>query len=238
MQDLIEQQRKTETYSALDGKKKTMIDFLSSLQETEPEYYNDDVIKGMMQVSRLTAGTDTSAGTMEWALSLLLNNPEALEKAHEEIEARIGQSRLIEESDLAKLPYLRGVINETFRMNPAAPLLAPHESSEECTVGCFRVPRGTMLLKFKPERFQGMGEGLSYTLLPFGAGRRGCPGAGFALRMVGSALGSLIQCFEWEGNGEEMVDMSEGAGLTVPKAQPLLAKYRPRPIMVGLLSQL
>jgi cytochrome P450 len=83
----------------------------------------------------LSAGTDTSAGTMEWILSLLLNNPQTLVKAQDEIDNLVGQSRLIEESDIAKLPYLCGIINETLRMYPAAPLLVPHESSEECTVG-------------------------------------------------------------------------------------------------------
>ncbi|KAF2309737.1 hypothetical protein GH714_004871 [Hevea brasiliensis] len=231
-----------------------MIDVLLGLQENEPEYYTDDIIRGMMQVL-LSAGSDTSAGTMEWALSLLLNNPEALVKAKAEIAKNIGQAKLIEESDLSKLPYLHGIINETLRIHPTAPLLAPHESSEECTVGGFDVPQGTMLLvnmfaiqndanfwaeptKFKPERFQGLErkkEG--YMLLPFGAGRRGCPGEGLAMRMVGLALGTLVQCFEWERVGEEMVDMKEGSGLTMAKAEPLLAKCRPCPTMVKLLSQ-
>lgn len=203
-----------------------------------------------------TDESDTSAGTMEWALSLLLNNPEALVKARAEIVKNTGETKFIEESDLSELPYLQGIINETLRMRPAAPLLVPHESSEECTVGGFHVPQGTMLLvnmfaiqndakfweeptKFKPERFQAL-EGKKekgYILLPFGAGRRGCPGEGLAMRMVGLALGTLLQCFEWERVGEEMVDMKEGSGLTLPKAQPLLAKCRPCPTMVNLLSQ-
>ncbi|KAM0973418.1 hypothetical protein ACFX2C_016750 [Malus domestica] len=105
-----------------------MVDVLLALQETEPEYYTDEIIRGMLQVI-LAAGTDTSSGTMEWALSLLLNNPEALAKAETEMDIHIGQSRLLEESDLAKLPYLHGIINETLRMYPAGPLLAPHDSS-------------------------------------------------------------------------------------------------------------
>lgn len=204
----------------------------------------------------LTAGSDTSAATMEWALSSLLNNPEILVQAQSEIDTNVGQSRLIEESDLTELQYLQGIIKETLRMYLAAPLLAPHESSEECTIGGFKVPRGTMLLvnvwavqndpkiweepsKFKPERFREMaGEIDKYMLLPFGTGRRGCPGEGLAMRMVGLALGSLIQCFEWVRTGGEMVDMSEGTGITMPRAQPLLAMCRPRPAMVTLLSQL
>ncbi|KAK4366634.1 hypothetical protein RND71_014514 [Anisodus tanguticus] len=193
-----------------------MIDVLLSLQDSEPDYYTDEVIRGMAIVM-LTAGTDTTASTMEWPLSLLLNNPEALKKAQIEIDTHIGESsRLLDDSDLAQLPYLHGIINETLQMCPVGPFLVPHESSDECIIGDFRVPRGTMLLvnlwaiqnnaklwedpnEFKPVRFiefKGQQEGFRLTL--FGNGRRRCPGENLAVHVVGLALGSLVQCFEWE----------------------------------------
>ncbi|KAF8377608.1 hypothetical protein HHK36_030990 [Tetracentron sinense] len=255
MQELIEEHRRMRSKFSDGERKKTMIDVLLSLQETEPEYYTDQIIRGIMLVL-LSAGTDTSSGTMEWALSLLLNNPEVLEKAQDEIDLRVGQERLLDESNMAVLPYLHSIINETLRMYPAGPLLVPHESSEGCIVGGFNVPRGTMLLanmwaihndpkvwaepkKFKPERLEGLeGRRDGFKFMPFGSGRRGCPGEGLAERVVGLALGSLIQCFEWQRVGEELVDMTEGTGLTLPKAHPLEAKCRLRPTMVNLISQL
>lgn len=188
-------------------------------------------------------------------MSLLLNNPEALVKARAEIDRQVGHSRLVEDSDLPNLPYLHGVIKESFRMYPAGPMLVPHESSADCTVGGYRVPRGTLLLvniwaiqndpelwddptKFKPERFvdfQGKKEG-AFLLMPFGYGRRRCPGENMAMRVVGLALATLIQCFEWTRIGREMVDMRVSPGLTTPKAQPLVAKCRPRQVAEKLLS--
>ncbi|OWM70819.1 hypothetical protein CDL15_Pgr014492 [Punica granatum] len=259
MHSLVEQ-HKREAKSGEDPnpegeKNKTLIEVLLSLQESEPEYYKDVTIRSIMLVL-LAAGTDTSAATMEWAMSLLLNHPEVLKKAQAEIDNVVGSDRLVNESDLTRLPYLHCIINETLRMYPAGPLLVPHESSEECHVGGYRVPGDTMLMinlysiqrdpkywpdpeKFKPERFEGM-EGVKdgHKMMPFGSGRRGCPGENLALRMVGMTLGSLIQCFEWGRISEDLVDMTEGTGLTMPKARPLMAKCRPRENMMLLLSQI
>ncbi|KAI7984569.1 Cytochrome P450 81Q32 [Camellia lanceoleosa] len=241
LQGLIDEHRR-------DKSKNTMIDHLLSLQESQPEYYTDEIIKGLIAVMIL-AGTDTSAVTMEWAMSLLVNHPEVLKKARAEINAHVGQGHLIDEHDISKLHYLQAIISETFRLFPAAPLLVPHVSSDGCIIGGFNVPRGTLLLvnawaihrdpkvwddptSFKPERFEG-GEMEGYKLMPFGMGRRACPGAGLAQRVVGLALGSLIQCFEWERVTKEAVDLTEGKGLTMPKAEPLEAMCKARDIIMN-----
>ncbi|KAJ4828734.1 hypothetical protein Tsubulata_025148 [Turnera subulata] len=232
---------------------KTMIDTALSLQEAQPDTYTDEIIKGLI-MTMITAGTDTSSVTIEWALSLLLNHPTVLKKAKAEIDNQVGQYRLVDEDDLSKLPYLQSMINETTRLYPAAPLLVPHLSSDSCTVGGYHIPRGTMLLvnawavqrdpaiwddanTFRPERF--LGQDIDpYKLVPFGVGRRACPGAGLAKRVVGLTLASLIQCFDWERVGEEEVDMSEGTGITMPKAKPLEAMCKARESMVNVLSTL
>ncbi|XAR61941.1 hypothetical protein NMG60_11016497 [Bertholletia excelsa] len=253
MQDLIDQHREMEPGDSSGERKRTMIEILLSLRETEPEYYTDERIKSLMLVLS-QAGSETTALTMEWVMSNLLNNPRVLKKAQSEIDDLVVQDRLIDESDVAKLPYLRWVINETMRMQPVAPLLLPHESSAECTISGFRIPRGTMLMvnawaiqndpriweepgKFWPERFQGLeGSKDRFKLMPFGSGRRACPGEGLAMRVMGLALGSLIQCFDWERVSDDLVDMSAGTGITSHKAQPLVAKCRIRPEMMQLLS--
>ncbi|XP_059428369.1 cytochrome P450 81Q32-like [Corylus avellana] len=216
----------------------TMIHHLLSLQKSQPDYYTDQIIKGLILVL-LLAGTDTSAVTLEWAMSNLLNHPDVLKKARAELDSQIGEENLMDEPDVPKLRYLQSIISETLRLYPAAPLLVPHMSSDDCTIRGYDVPRNTILLvnawamhrdpkvwdnatNFKPERFK-CDEADPHKLMPFGLGRRVCPGAGLAQRTVGLALGSLIQCFEWERVGEEEIDMAEGTGITMPKAVALEA---------------
>ncbi|KAK2635306.1 hypothetical protein Ddye_030098 [Dipteronia dyeriana] len=246
LQALIEEHRKNSGSS-----QNTMIDHLLSLQETQPEYYNDQIIKGLVLVM-LLAGSDTSAVTIEWAMSNLLNHPEVLKKVRDELDAQVGQEHLIDEPDVPKLQYLQSIISETLRLYPAGPLLVPHMSSSYCTVGGYDVPADTILLvnawsihrdpklwedptSFKPERFESREEGdqgQEHKLMPFGVGRRACPGMGLAQRVVGLTLGSLIQCFEWERVDEkEIVDMTEGKGITMPKAVPLVAMCKARPVV-------
>ncbi|KAE8679736.1 Cytochrome P450 81E8 [Hibiscus syriacus] len=177
-------------------------------------------------------GTDTSAVTIEWAMSNLLNHPEVLRRAKAEIDSEIGEENLIDESDLPKLKYLQSIVFETLRLYPAAPLLLPHVPSSDCTISGYVIPRGTIVLvnawsihrdpkswedptSFKPERFEndeklgGNGDLGSHKLMSFGLGRRACPGVGLAQRVVGLTLGALIQCFEWKRVDDKEIDMVE-----------------------------
>ncbi|XP_078175997.1 cytochrome P450 81Q32-like isoform X3 [Carex rostrata] len=255
LQRLIDKQRSARDKSQDDEieKKRSIIGVLLSLQKEDPDYYTDQLIKSLC-IGLLEAGTDTSSGTVEWAMSLLLNHPDAMLKAQDEISKVVGHGRILEDTDLPSLPYLQCIIKETLRLYPVAPLLVPHMSSSDCTVSGYHISCGTMLLvnlysihrdkstwdkpnEFMPERFWAGKAGGKF-LIPFGMGRRMCPDENLGMRMVGLALGTMIQCFEWERVGKEMVDMSEGSGLNMPKKLPLEALYRPSNSMVDVLTKL
>ncbi|KAL6349424.1 hypothetical protein AAG906_034081 [Vitis piasezkii] len=198
LQGLIDEHRGGNDRGSVDNN--SMIDHLLSLQTTEPEYYTDDIIKGLVLILIL-AGTDTSAATMEWAMTLLLNHPDFLKKAKAELDIHVGKDRLIEESDLPKLRHILLINAWAIHRDP--------QVWEDPT-------------SFIPERFEN-GERENYKLLPFGIGRRACPGAGLAHRVMGLALGSLIQCYEWKRISKTTIDTTEGKGLTMPKLEPLEA---------------
>ncbi|KAK6160646.1 hypothetical protein DH2020_004027 [Rehmannia glutinosa] len=250
IQDLINERREIVFKDKVSGgrselSEKTMIDQLLVLQENEPEYYTDKLIKGITLVL-LVAGADTMSVTMEWAMSLLLNHPDKIKKIKAEIDAHVPEDRLINEQDLPKLNYLQNAITETLRLYPPLPFLIPHEASDDCRVGGYDVSKGTMLLvnlwsihrnprlwedpdKFMPERHEFKEDGLF--MMPFGAGRRKCPGGGLSTRVIGLTLGALIQCFEWERVGDELVDMTENTGFSIPKVEPLVAMCKPRDVV-------
>jgi cytochrome P450 len=186
-------------------------------------------------------------------MSNLVNHREELKKARAELDDQIGQERLVDEGDLPKLPYIQSIISDTLRLYPAAPMLVPHFSSEDCIVSGFDIPRDTTVLvnawaihrdpklwddpeNFKPERFEGGDKDeMAHKLIPFGLGRRACPGAGLAQREVGLTLASLVQCFDWERVSEEEVDMTEGNGLSMHKLVPLEAMCKPRSFLNQVL---
>ncbi|XP_047049438.1 cytochrome P450 81Q32-like [Lolium rigidum] len=248
---LIDEYRRMRSAGARDVEKKGVIDVLLEHQQTDPEYYTDTVVRGILLVL-LTAGTDTSALTTEWAMAQLLTHPEAMRKARAEIDAIVGTGRLVEESDITNLPYLQCVVKETLRLRPVGPVIPAHEAMEDCTVGGFRVRRGTMILvnawaihrdaniwdapeEFRPERFMDR-DTVTAPMLPFGLGRRRCPGEGLAMRLVPLTLAALLQCFEWDIGEGGTIDMAEGAGLTMPMATPLAAVCRPREFVKSVLS--
>ncbi|KAI3684658.1 hypothetical protein L6452_33883 [Arctium lappa] len=131
MDNLIQEVR---TMMGSGEKEEKVIEFLLARQKEDPKRYTDEMIKGLVLVL-MSAGTETSAGIMEWVFSLLLNNPEVLQKAQNEIENYVRDGHFLELSDIEHLPYLCCIVKETLRMYPIAPLLVPHESSKECTIG-------------------------------------------------------------------------------------------------------
>ncbi|CAH8335610.1 unnamed protein product [Eruca vesicaria subsp. sativa] len=253
LQGLVDEHRRNRGKAEF---KNTMITHLLTLQESQPEYYTDEIIKGLVLVI-LFAGSDTTSVTLEWAMANLLNHPDVLVKVKAELNAVVSvEGRLMEESDASTCTYLNNVISETLRLYPATPMLLPHASSDDRKVGKYDIPRGTWLFinawaihrdpklwdepdVFKPERFNSKEWKTQHgNFLPFGIGRRACPGMGLAQLVLSLALGSLIQCFDWEKVGDMDVDMSEGKGITMPKAVPLVAKCKSSPIIDNIVFYL
>ena len=206
------------------------------------EWHVQDLIAG---------GTESSAVTVEWSISELLKKPEVIVKATEEMDRVIGRGRWVTEKDIPSLPYVDAIVKETMRLHPVAPLLVPRLAREDTTVAGYDIPTGTRVLvsvwsigrdpalwdapeEFMPERFLGSKldvKGQDYELLPFGSGRRMCPGMGLALRMVPMILANLLHAFAWrlpDGVEAEELSMEETFGLTVPRLVPLEAVAEPK----------
>lgn len=222
----------------------------SADKDMEPQITRDN-IKAILY-DMLGAGTDTSSTTTEWAMSELLRNPPLLKKVQDELERVVGMERMVLESDLPSLPYLQVVVRETLRLYPSAPLALPHLSVEACNVLGYEIPKNTQVLvnlwaigrnptsweeaeRFVPERFMN-GCSLDEKVrncewIPFGAGRRVCPGEQLGMLLVQFPLAQLLHCFDWtlpdKMTGREL-DMSERFGMTVRRAHDLSAVPTPR----------
>ncbi|CAI0552355.1 unnamed protein product [Linum tenue] len=196
----------------------------------------DKNIKGVI-------GSDTSSATVEWAMSELIKNPTIMKKAQEEVRHMFGEKGKVEESRVHELSYLKLVIKETLRLHIPAPILI-RECIEECEVGGHLIPIGTRVLinswaiardptawdqpeEFRPERFMDGAidyRGTNFEYLPFGAGRRMCPGISFGIANVQLPLANLLFYFNWElPNGEkfESLDMDGTFGITVKRTNEL-----------------
>ncbi|MBA0780579.1 hypothetical protein Gotri_004665 [Gossypium trilobum] len=191
------------------------------------------------------AGTDTAAATMIWVMSFLMKNPKCLKKAQVEVRDLVGEKGFVNEDDVQGLIYLKAVIKETFRLQPVAPLLLPRETRRKCSIGGYEVPDKTLVYvnawaigrepeawenpqDFCPERFIGSSidyKGLNFNLIPFGAGRRVCPGMHMGVAEVELGLANLLYRFDWEmpnGMNREDLDFDAVHGLTTHTKNALI----------------
>ncbi|GLT91547.1 hypothetical protein SLE2022_094300 [Rubroshorea leprosula] len=190
-----------------------------------------DNIKAVI-MDLFSGGGDSSNTVLEWAMAEMLKNPIVMEKAQAEVRHVFAGKKSVDEAGLHELKYLNLVIKETLRLHPAAPLLAPRESRERCEIDGYEIPEKSRVVinawaigrdpkywteadKFFPNRFLDSTadyKGSNYEFIPFGAGRRMCPGISFATATIELALANLLYHFDWklpDGKTSEDLDMTE-----------------------------
>ncbi|RZC85881.1 hypothetical protein C5167_026542 [Papaver somniferum] len=221
-------------------------DFLMEFEgngKDEPKKLSDKYINFFI-TEIFIAGTDSMLTPIEWVMTEVMRNPEVMRKAKDEIAQVVGYNRRIEESDIESLPYLSAVIKETFRLHPPAPLLIPRTTVEDTEFMGYIIPKDTAVLvnfwgigrdsalwddplSFNPDRFLGNTtdyRGQHSQFLPFGAGRRMCPGLPLIHQILHIVVGSLLQLFDWtleNGATPESIDMTEKVDTSLKKSIPL-----------------
>ncbi|XP_015934267.1 cytochrome P450 82A4 [Arachis duranensis] len=236
-----------------DGRSQDFIDVMLSVLDGTDElagYDVDTIIKATVLI--LTAGAvDTSTVSLTWIITCLLNNIVSLEEAQKELDIQVGKERFVNESDMSNLVYIQAIVKETLRLHPPSTLSGLRVFTEDCTIGGYYIPKGTPLMTnlwkihrdpsvwlhpfdFKPERFLSGNHknvdvrGNHFELIPFGSGRRMCPGISFAMPMIHLTLATFLQSFEISKPSHEPIDMTEIFGLTSTKATPLDVLIKPR----------
>lgn len=183
-------------------------------------------------------GTDTSAAVLEWAMSEMMKNPKAMKQAQAEVRNVFKGMKVIRDCDMLHLKYLKSVIKETLRLHPPVPLLIPRECREACKINGYEIPIKTQIIvnawalernpsywydaeRFIPETFQDHSDidfrGSNFEYIPFGAGRRMCPGITFGLANIELPLASLLYYFDWKltyGMEPGDLDMTEDLSVT------------------------
>ncbi|XP_058742876.1 cytochrome P450 71D10-like [Vicia villosa] len=228
------------------NKNEDLVDVLLKVQQENDESQHpltDESIKSII-LDMFTAGTRTSSGIVLWGMSEMIKNPKVMEAAQAEVRTMFDKKGYIDETDLHQLVYLKSVIKETMRLHPSLPLLAPRESRKMCQINGYDIPAKARVSvnvwaigrdpkywvdaeSFKPERFLNSSidfKGTDFEYLPFGAGRRICPGIAFGMPNVELPLAQLLYHFDWKlpnGMKKEELDMTESSGIAVGRKNDL-----------------
>ncbi|CAN1257006.1 Desmethyl-deoxy-podophyllotoxin synthase [Linum perenne] len=235
-----------------------LVDILLKVQEKgELEIpFTDDNVKAII-LDVFTGGSDTTSSLIEWTMSEMLRNPRVLYKAQEEVRQHshlFSESKnIVEEANISELNYLKLVIKEALRLHPPIAMLVPRQNMENCEIDGYTIPANTKIIinawaigrnpkywtqpdMFYPERFIDSNidyRGFNFEFIPFGAGRRMCPGITFGITNVELVLANLLYHFDWVlPNGEkfEDLDMTETLGIMVNRKTNLCLvpiPYRP-----------
>ncbi|GAU28385.1 hypothetical protein TSUD_257130 [Trifolium subterraneum] len=243
LQDIIDDHK---SIHKEDNKDEDLVDVLLKIQQENDHSQHpltDDNLKPIIQ-DMFGAGTETSSGVVLWGMSEMVKNPKIMEEAQAEVRRVFDKKGYVDETEMHQLIYLKSVIKETLRLHPIAPLLVPRESRERCQINGYEIPAKTRVLinayaigrdpkywvepeSFKPERFVDSlidFKGTDFEFIPFGAGRRMCPGIAFALPNVELPLAMLLYHFDWKLPNEiknEELDMTESFGMTVGRKHDL-----------------
>ncbi|KAJ3696934.1 hypothetical protein LUZ61_000639 [Rhynchospora tenuis] len=256
--DEIIEQHKERNIATGESKVEDILGVLLSLhdKDTPSSSLDMETVKTLI-LDLFGAGSETSSTTLEWAMSELLRNPACMKKAQSEVRELLKGSTHVSESDMDKLNYLHLVIKETMRLHPPATLLLPRQCRETCHVFDYDIIEGMTVVvncwaigrdpkywedpeEFKPERFMNSRrdfKGADFEFLPFGSGRRMCPGVAFGLANVELPLASLLYHFDWklhDGLKPEELDMSELFGLTTRRKTPLMLYAVPYETNMGI----
>ncbi|XP_050226623.1 desmethyl-deoxy-podophyllotoxin synthase-like [Mercurialis annua] len=245
LEKIINGHRISRATSKISTEDEDLLHVLLNLQEqgTLELPLSIDSIKAVV-LDIFVAGTDTSALVVAWAMSELIKNPRVMQKAQAEVRQIFDGKKIVDEAIIDELKYLKLVVKETLRLHPVAPLLGPRESREQCQISGYDIPSKTRVLvnvwaigrdpkywfeaeKFFPERFMDNSinyKGANFEYLPFGSGRRICPGILFGLANVELALAHLLYHFDWElpnGKKKEDLNMDECFGAAVGRKYDL-----------------
>lgn len=196
------------------------------------------------------AGTDTMTAMIVWVMTELARNPDVMEKVQQELRNAIQNKGYVEEDDLSNLEYFKAVVKETFRLHPPGPILIPRESLEKNTIEGYDILPNTIISlnlwaigrdpefwddpdSYKPERFLGSSVnflGHDFQFIPFGSGKRVCPGLNLGVAVLELLVANLIYSFDWElpkGLKKEDIDTDVQHGVVMHKKNPLCLVAKP-----------
>ncbi|XP_021725965.1 cytochrome P450 71A21-like [Chenopodium quinoa] len=225
---------------------KDFVEVMLEIQRENPEKLSRDSIKGTI-LDLLGAGTDTSTTLLGWAMTELLRHPNIMKKLQEEVRNIVKPNTRVTEHDLENMKYLKAVIKETLRLHPPVPLSGFRESTKDVKIDKYNITARAQVIvnawaiqrdpqlwhdpeNFHPERFLNDNScvdfrGQHFQLIPFGSGRRGCPGVSLGIVTIELVLASLVYEFNWtlpNGRKGETLDVGESWGVSVRRKNPLI----------------